>query len=798
MNVSLRWLEDFLRRPLETKDVTERLTMLGAPVDRVEPLHSGLGDILIGLVEEVRPHPNADRLSVCIVNDGTLERRNVVCGAANVEAGRKYPFAPVGATLPGGLRIEKRKLRGETSEGMLCSARELGLGQDGDGIWELGTDAAPGSRLLEALPIDDHRLVLDVGPNRPDLLGHKGIARELSASYGAPFRLPIITGPLTIDVPPVRRVGNSGEVGGVRAAIEDLEGCPRFLAAVIHGVKVGPSPEWLVRRLEAAGVRSINNVVDATNYVMLELNQPMHAYDVARLRGPSVVARRAQPAEKVVTLDGVERKLTPDMTAIGDEAGAIGIAGVMGGSATEVTAETADVFLECAYFTAAGVRRTRSTLGLSTEASYRFERGIDRWGGVEALRRCIEIIGATAGGELAGAPIDVGPGPVNPPRIFLRPDRVTRVLGVELPWQALEGYLVAIGATLVSKPEDGRIAVEVPSWRPDLLREVDLIEEVARLHGYEKFPADLRPFRPGTLPDAPIQRITSELRHTLVRQGLLEVSPLPTAPADGPESVRLLNPLSSTDGYLRRRLLPGLVRLVERDNWAHHIADVRLFEIGSVFTAAPAGERPREERHVAAVLTGHREPPHWTATGEDWIDMWDLKGQFETAVALAIPEGTVQVEGSEWIARDRDGRTVGRAGPVEADAPPWAAPLFGYELVLDPALRRSPRFAALPSTPSSERVLALLLTEGTAVHQLEEVLRRVGGDLLEAISIESDYRGPELPAGVRSVAFRLTFRAADRTLRDPEVDAIEARMLAALTTELGIRRRDAGARGGGG
>jgi phenylalanyl-tRNA synthetase beta chain len=241
-----------------------------------------------------------------------------------------------------------------------------------------------------------------------------------------------------------------------------------------------------------------------------------------------------------------------------------------------------------------------------------------------------------------------------------------------------------------------------------------------------------------------------------------------------------------------------LVRLVERDNWAHHIADVRLFEIGSVFTAAPAGERPREERHVAAVLTGHREPPHWTATGEDWIDMWDLKGQFETAVALAIPEGTVQVEGSEWIARDRDGRTVGRAGPVEADAPPWAAPLFGYELVLDPALRRSPRFAALPSTPSSERVLALLLTEGTAVHQLEEVLRRVGGDLLEAISIESDYRGPELPAGVRSVAFRLTFRAADRTLRDPEVDAIEARMLAALTTELGIRRRDAGARGGGG
>ena len=798
MNASLRWLEEFLRRRFDVKDVTERLTMLGAAVDRVEPLHTDLHDILIGLVEEVRPHPNADRLRVCIVNDGTLEKRNVVCGAANVEAGRKYPFAPVGATLPGGVRIEKRKLRGETSEGMLCSTRELGLGQDGDGIWELGTDAAPGSRLLEALPIDDHRLVLDVGPNRPDLLGHKGIARELAASYGAPFRLPSIPGSPTIDVPPVRRVGNSGEVGGVRVAIEDLEGCPRFLAAVVRGVKVSASPEWLARRLEAAGVRSINNVVDATNYVMLELNQPMHAYDIGRLRGPAVVARRAEPGETVVTLDGAERKLTPGMTVIGDDGGAIGIAGVMGGSATEVTTETVDVFLECAYFTAAEVRRARRQLGLSTEASYRFERGIDRWGGVEALRRCIEIIGATAGGELVGSPIDVGPGPVNPPRIFLRPARVTQLLGVELPWQLLESHLVAIGATVVSKPEDGRIAVEAPSWRPDLVREVDLIEEIARLHGYDKFPAELRPFRLGTLPDAPIERVTTELRRVLVRQGLLEVSPLPTGPADGHESVRLVNPLSSTDGYLRRRLLPGLVRLVEQDNWAHHIADVRLFEIGTVFAAASAGERPREERHVAAVLTGYREPPHWSGSGQEWIDLWDLKGQFETAVALAIPQGTVQVEGSEWIARDRDGHEVGRAGLLAADAPPWAAPLYGYELAVIPAVQRPPRFAALPSTPASERVLALLLAQGTTMREVEEVLRRVGNDLLQTISIESDYRGPELPAGTRSVAFRLTFRAEDRTLRDSEVDEIETRMVETLKTELGIHRRGAATRAGGG
>jgi phenylalanyl-tRNA synthetase beta chain len=286
------------------------------------------------------------------------------------------------------------------------------------------------------------------------------------------------------------------------------------------------------------------------------------------------------------------------------------------------------------------------------------------------------------------------------------------------------------------------------------------------------------------------------MRRGLAGQGLMEVMPLPTAPADGPDSVRLLNPLSSTEGHLRRRLLPGLVRLVQR-NWGNHVENVRLFEIGTVFTVAGAGERPHEEHHVAAVLTGRREPAHWTGTGEGRIDLWDLKGQFEAAVGLAIPGGAVQVEGSEWIARDSNGRTIGWAGPLAADAPPWAAPLFGFELLLDPVPRPPARFVTLPSTPSSERVLALLLGEGTTARQVEELLERIGGELLESILVESDYRGPELLPGRRSVAFRLTFRAADRTLRDPEIDAIEARMLTALATELDIQRRDAGGPRGG-
>jgi phenylalanyl-tRNA synthetase beta chain len=797
MNVSRRWLEDFLRRPLDARDLSERLTMLGAPVDAVQPLHGDLADIVVAEVEEVRPHPNADRLRVCLVNGGAGERVNVVCGAANATAGRKYPFAPVGATLPGGLRIEARKLRGELSQGMLCSARELGVGQDADGIWELDTDAAPGTPLLQAIPLGDDRLVIDVGPNRPDLLGHKGVARELSASYGVPFRLPPIPEGSLIDVPPVRRAGNVAEVDGVRAGTEDPEGCPRLLGAVLRGVAIRPSPEWLRRRLEAVGVRPINNVVDATNYVMLELNQPMHAYDVAKLQGPAVIARRARAGESIITLDGVSRTLAEGMTIIADDAGPIGVAGVMGGSATEVAPDTVDVFLECAYFTPGQVRRTRRALGLSTEASYRFERGIDRWGGAEAMRRCIEIIGATAGGTLAEAPVDLGPGPGNPPRIFLRLARVAQVLGIELPVHAVESYLVAVGATLVPKPEDGRIAVEPPSWRPDLKEEIDLIEEVARLHGYQNFPADLRPFRPSALSDAPLERVSTEIREGLVRRGLLEVVALPMAPSDGPESVRLSNPLSATEGFLRRRLLPGLVGLVEK-NWANHVPNVRLFEIGTVFAAAPAGQRPREERHVAAVITGRREPAHWSGSGEARMDLWDLKGHFEAALALAVPGGVVQVEGDGWVIRDARGRSVGYAGPLSADAPPWADPLFGFELSFDATPRPAVRFASLPSTPSSERVLALLLRPGISVEQVTVLLRRVGAPLLESVSIESDYRSPELPAGVRSVAFRLAFRAPDRTLRDSEIDGIERNLLAALASELGIQRRDAGPAVGGG
>jgi len=789
VNISRRWLEAFLRRPLEPADVARRLAALGAPVDAIEAIHPGLEQVVVALVREVRPHPNADRLRLCDVDDGSGTPRHVVCGALNVTAGRKYPFAPVGATLPGGLTLERRKIRGEVSEGMLCSARELGLGQEHDGILELTTDAAPGTAFLEAVPVADERLVVDVTPNRPDLLGHKGVARELAFSFGGTFRLPVVPVSPGADMPTPVRSGASGTTGGVRVAIEDAEGCPRFLGAVLRGVRVGASPEWLRARVGAVGMRSINNVVDATNYVMFELNQPMHAYDVARLNGPAVIARRARPGERLTTLDGVERALGGSMTVIADAAAAIGVAGVMGGAHSEVTAETTALFLECAYFEPKGIRATRRTLALSSEASYRFERGVDLWNGPEVLRRAVEIIQATAGGTLDGDPVDLFPQVTHPPRIFLRPARVAQVLGVDLPWDAIERYLVAIGATVVSKPEDGRIAVDVPGWRPDLVAEIDLIEEVARLHGFDNFPTELRPFRVGELPSAVSEGIDGVVRRGLVAEGLFEAQTFPLGPEDGPDGVHLLNPLSSEEAFLRTRLLPGLVRLVE-GNWAAHTRDVRLFELGTVFLRGEAGAPPREERRVAGVLTGTREPAHWSAAGKSPdADLWDIRALFEAALGLAQPGAGLQVEGSEWVARTAAGREVGRAGPLTADAPPWAASVFGFELLVDPAPRVMPAFQPLPVNPAVTRDLALLVPDGVSAATLGEAISKAAGRLIEVVEVLDEYRGAGLSAGHRGLAFRLRYRAPDRTLRDQEVDASVTRVLTALQEQHGIELR---------
>ena len=789
MKISRRWLEAFLRRPLDAKDVAARLGMLGAPVDGIESLGGDLSPFVVALGTEVRPHPNADKLRVTTVDDGSGTLSQVVCGAPNVTAGHKYPFARLGTVMPGGLLIEKRKLRGEASEGMLCSARELGLGQDHDGLMTLDTEAAPGTPLLDVLDAGDERLDVDVTPNRPDLMGHKGVARELAASYHIPFRLPEIPDADESDLPPPVRFGDEATVGGIRLAITD-RGCGRFLGAVIRDVRIGPSPAWLQQRLEGAGVRSINNVVDVTNYVMLELNQPMHAYDAATLRGPAIVVRAAHDGETLVTLDGTTRALATGTLVIADAERVIGIAGVMGGRDTEVSDATTTLFLECAWFDPSRVRAARRAAGLTTDASQRFERGTDRWGAVDAFRRAVRMILTVAGGRVDGATVDAFPEPVHPPRIFLRPARVAQVLGIELPWITIEKQLVAMGATVVAKPEDGRMAVDVPGWRPDVTTEIDLIEEIARLYGYDNIPTDLRGFRPGLRQDDAGWGAAARVRRGLAASGLSEVMTLPMVAAGGETAPKLLNPLSADHGLLRDTLLPSLVRQVEA-NWALQTGDVRLFEVGTVFARGNAGERPSEAMHAAFVVTGARQPMHWTDGGKPPLwDRWDARALFESLLALAHPSAALQVEEGRWVAREADGTVVGQCGPLAADAPPWAAPLYGGEIRV--ALETAPAkvFVPVPAFPAATRDLALLLPLECPVESVTTLLLQRGQrHALTSVAVVDEYRGANLPAGKRSVAVRLVFRAPDRTLTDADVEQAVGRLRTSLERELDVTLR---------
>lgn len=783
MNVSLHWLSALLGTPLQVDQVSEALAGLGAPVESVEEPYGALADLVVARVESVARHPDADRLSVCQVDtgSGTVE---VVCGAPNVKAGVQYPYAPPGATLPGGLVLKPRKIRGVRSNGMLCSARELELGDEHDGILELDTAAAPGTALVQALGLDDVMLEIDVTPNRPDLLGHRGVARDLGARLGLAVKLESLPGAPAETLAP-GRVEREGRVGGVEVRIEDEEGCPRYLAAVVRGVRVGPSPDWLQTRLRSIGQRPINNVVDATNFMLAELNQPMHAFDLDRLRGGRVVIRRGRAGEGLQTLDGVDRALTPDMTLICDGEGPVAVAGVMGGADSEVTSDTTAVLLECAYFAPARIRATRNALRMSTDASYRYERGTDPHAMPDALRRAVALLIAVAGGTEDGPPVDVYPRLIPPVTVFLRPQRVTHLLGVDVPRDEIERWLTRLGFTVA--PREDRLAVQVPGWRPDVTREVDLIEEIARLRGYDAFPVEMRPLRPSSVPPDAVEVVAERCRELLTGFGLHEARSLSLGPEGEEGAVEVLHPLSSEERFLRTTLMDGLIRSVER-NWAVRVRDVRLFEIGRVFRDAGPGVVPEESLHVAGVISGYRDPRHWTGRPVDF-DCWDVKSLLEAVARLVWPGGRVVPDGQRLMLEDAEGTAQGWAGPVAAAAPAWAGAVFGFECTLAVADEAFVRYTPVPETPPAERDLALVLPAGVTAGEVEVVLRREGGGILESVSVFDEYRAGN--GQERSVAWRLVFRSRRRTLRDKEVDRTVRKMLNVLGGELGVARREA-------
>jgi len=828
VNVSVNWLRE-LAPGIEddAAAIAHRFSMVAAAVEGIETIGGGLDDIVVARVLETKPHPDADRLTLCVVDAGRADPIDVVCGAPVIVPGALYPYVPVGATLPAGFTIEARKIRGETSYGMLCSEMELSLGRDKSGIMRLPEGIEPGTTLLEALGLPDARLALDLNPNRVDLACHMGVARELMET-GTGLRPRDAGGPgwsaSWADGE------TSAEAAGVTVRIEAPDRCPRYLGAVIRGVKVGPSPAWLVGRLLAVGARPINNVVDATNYVLLERNQPLHAFDLATLAGAEVRVRAAAAGETLVTLDGEERRLDPSATVIADRDRAIALAGVMGGANSEVTDDTVDLLIECADFDPFAVRRTARSVGFSTDASYRFERGVDHTAQEEALARCVELILAIAGGKADDRGIRVGAPPPPAAELTLRRSRVRQVLGLDLDVDGLAGLLEPIGFER-QPPGEGdaahAIGVTVPGWRGDVTREIDLVEEIARRFGYDAFPDEDRRFRPSAVPEHPGFDRAERVRRLLTGRGLLEARSLSFMPEEHRGSrctVAVPNPLSAEESYLRAAMVPVLLRRLEH-NFARGRRDVRLFEIGTVFrmadrTATPDGadsgagsdgrnaglEAYAEESRLGIVITGAAAPAHWSGRSTD-LDLWDLKGVAaevadrlcDAAIEPVAPGEDAGADelGGAWLADERlrvvrEGLTVGVAGPVRAaavDAPPWAAPAFALELELDAVQPRGvEEYRPLSAYPAVRRDLAIVVSAGAAA-AIEEAIRETASDLLETVRLFDVYEGGEVPSGHRSLAWAFRFRADDRTLTDEDVEAEMTSIISMLESRFDARIR---------
>jgi phenylalanyl-tRNA synthetase beta chain len=802
MIASHAWLQAFVPHALSPAQLGELVGRHVATLDGLAQLRADLVPFVVARVVESEKIPET-KLSFNKVDDGSGTLLEVVCGAPNVTVGTLYPFARTGTVMPGGqLTIEKRKIRGFTSNGMLCSARELGLGQEHDGILALDTDAPPGTPLLQVLPLGDVQLEFDVLANRPDLFSHLGLAREVSALTGVPVREPDEVGP----VPP----GMDRAPAGVLVSCEAPALCPRYVAVVVRGVRVGPSPAWLRARIESVGGRSISNIVDATNYLLHGFGQPTHAFDLARLGGSAIVVREARAGESLVTLDGASRALAPGMLVIADAHRPQAIAGVIGGKDSEVTEATTDVLLEIAHFEPRQVRRTRKALGVSTDASYRFERGVDAGATRRMAERLAALVVQVAGGQVDGV-LEVGAAPPPAPAVRLSHARVERLLGDAVPAPEVERWLHAVGFTVTPR-EVGEWEVTPPSWRHDVARDVDLVEDIARLRGYDVLPDTLRASRPGTVPDHPLHVAAERVRQALVAAGLHEVKPLPFVAGHDDTHVRVANPLADDEPHLRRSVLESLARRAEY-NLSRMQGDVRMFEVGSVFSRTSEA-LPAE--HVAAglLVMGARRPPHFTDAKPPAFDAWDAKALAETLAQAAFPDGSVIVSAAPAATDDlwmltRDGVHVGQVTRVTLDAPVWASAAFGVELqlgVLSAAPAAAPgahdyaasaplaavrpvQYVPLPSQPAADVDVALLVPDAVPAGDVARVMRATGGELLEGLQVFDEFRGTGVPEGHRSLAWRLTFRHPERTLRDKEIEGRRSAIVKALEAQLNVRIR---------
>jgi phenylalanyl-tRNA synthetase beta chain len=794
MQVSTNWLQDYVATTLSPEELAAKFTMLGVEVEETFPLNEGIGDIIVARIEKVTRHPHADRLSICEVNTGA-ETVTVVCGAPNARAGMNAPFAPVGAKLPAGMEIGETEIRGVRSFGMLCSEKELDISEDADGLMDLPTELTLGASLVEALHLDDIALEISITPNRPDCLSMNGLAREIATVEHLPQTLPEVSVPE--GATPVEELTS--------VEINDPSLCPRYAARVIRDVTVGPSPPWLQQRLRSCGMRPINNVVDVTNFVLMELGHPLHAFDYDRLAENRIVVRRARSRETLTTLDGRTHTLNSETLVIADAEKPVALAGIMGGSESEVGQGTQHLLLESAYFNPVSIRRTAKALGLQTEASYRFERGADPEAVITALDRAAQLIAEVAGGEVCRGVVDVYPEPVAPLAIQFRPERANKVLGTDIPEDEMTRIFKGLGFGVSG---DAELTVVAPTYRPDITREIDLIEEVARVYGYDQIPVTIPV---GEIPDPrldPFLSLKRRIHEAMHRHGLYEACHVAWYATDEfqkllPEShdplrdqIAVENPLSREMAVLRTSLLPSLLQSVAY-NRRRQVEHVALYELQRVFIPTDLGEELPDEQLILAGAVSGPSGKHWSNDNAG-PDFYDVKGIVEGLLAeVGVAEWSLERLSSGTLHPGRSaslhigGQEVGCLGEVHPDV------LQNYDLgqrvyvfslnvhALEEHGDPERWMDALPPFPNTTRDLAIVVDEDTPAEEVLNAIRGAVSGLLGAITLFDVYTGEHVADGKKSLAFALEYRSHERTLTDTEVDKLQAQILHTLEQELG-------------
>lgn len=804
MLVSLHWLKEYIDIDLTAEELAEKLLLTGTAVESIKYLGEGLKNVVVGQIKTIKKHPNADTLTLCQVDVGKQELQ-IVCGATNMEERDKVAVALVGTRLPNGVTIKKTNIRGYGSEGMMCSAAELGVGKDASGLLILDPKAKPGESLASVFGLEDVVFELEVTPNRPDCLCMIGVAREIGAITGKKIRRTTVS---VKEVPPAT-------ASRVQVEIIDPELCPRYVARLITGVKIGPSPAWMQSRLEKAGIRSINNVVDITNYVMLETGQPLHAFDHDRVAESRIIVRRAKKGEMMVTLDGVSRQLNEEMLVIADPKGPVALAGVMGGAFSEVSPVTKNILLESANFNPVSIGRTSRSLGLISEASIRFERGVDPNGALFAADRAAQLMAEIAGGKVNQGAVDVYPKKIEPRSLFLRVQRTNDILGTALSIREIDRILRSIELEVTESGRD-RLKVMVPTFRPDLEREIDLIEEVARLYGYHK----VKPTLPGSRGMrgrfTHEQIVAKTIREIMVAAGLNEVitygfidekhfDKLGLSPNDElRQAVRIKNPISENQSVMRTTLIPGLLNVVQY-NVNRGENDVAVFEMGRVFLPRADRLLPEEHLSLAAVLTGNREQKQWYGKARE-ADFYDVKGILEELLdKFASCEWRLETSknpmlhqrrGADIVAELPGGRKkIGFLGElnheVQAayDLPARTFILETFIAWLTGPTRSYWQFKEMPKFPAITLDIAAVVDETVNAAEVKKVIAQAGGKLLREIRLFDVYRGGTIDPAKKSLAYSLVFQADDRTLTDEEAKRAFDRIVARLKKELKAKIR---------